>query len=178
MKTNFTFRHVDSDERARGYAEERIAKLERYFYRPLEANVVITQEKFRYQAEITLTGDGTVVTCKEESTDLLAALEQVLNKIEIQAQRHRDRFKRRKSPESPPREESARPAPEATSAGRPQIFRSNRFQPKPLSVDEAAILLQQNSDNFIVFRNSATEMINVLYRRRDGNFGLIEPDKV
>ena len=176
MKTNFTFRHAETDELARHYAQDRMDKLEKYFHRPLEANVVITLEKFRYQVEVTLAADGTVVTCKEESADLIAALEQVLSKIEIQAQRHRDRYKRRKIRDSEMREE-AEEAPVAAGVAQPQIVRSNRFQPKPLSVDDAAVLLRQNSDTFIVFRNAATERINVLYRRRDGNFGLIEPDK-
>jgi len=176
MKTNFTFRHAEGDEAARRFAQDRIDKLEKYFHRPLEANVVVTLEKFRYQVEVTLTADGTLVTCKEESADLMAALEQVMSKIEIQAHRHRDRFKRRKAREPETRVE-AEAEPAGAGLAHPQILRSDRFQPKPLSVDDAAVLLRQNTDTFIVFRNAATERINVLYRRRDGNFGLIEPDK-
>jgi len=173
MKTNFTFRHAETQEPARRYMQERLDKLEKYFHRPLEANVVITLDKHRYEVEITILADGTTLTGKDSAADLMSSLDLVADKLEVQAQRHRDRYKRRKGREPEAPAPAERPAGAAVE---PQIFRSERFQPKPLSVEEALILLRDNGDNFIVFRNAATELINVLYRRKDGHYGLIEPN--
>jgi len=175
MKTNFTFRHEETQEAPRRYAQERLDKLEKYFHRPLEANVVITLDKHHHEVEITILADGTTLTGKDSAADLMSALDLVADKLEIQAQRHRDRYKRRKGKEF----EAAPAAGDATPAGlsrEPQIIRADRFQPKPLSVEEALLLLRENGDTFIVFRNAATELVNVLYRRNDGHFGLIEPN--
>ena len=175
MKTNFTFRHAEPQEAARDYAQERLDKLEKYFHRPLEANVVITLDKHRYEVEVAIAADGTTLNGKDSAADLLAALDLVADKMEIQAQRHRDRYKRRKGKEFEPPAAGAAETPAGTGS-EPQIIRSDRFQPKPLSVEDALILLRDNGDAFIVFRNASTELVNVLYRRLDGHFGLIEPD--
>jgi putative sigma-54 modulation protein len=173
MKTNFTFRHAETQEPARRYLQERLDKLEKYFHRPLEANVVITLDKHRYEVEINILADGTTMTGKDTAADLMAVLDLVADKLEVQAQRHRDRYKRRKGKEV----EAPFPVePPTVASTEPQIIRSDRFQPKPLSVEEALLLLRENGDDFIVFRNAATELVNVLYCRKDGQYGLIEPN--
>ncbi len=175
MKVMVTFRHQDSEERLQEYVKQKISKLAKYFHRPVEANVVFSVEKFRHQAEITITADQTTFTGRETAGDAMSAFDLCLKVIEIQARRYRDRMKHRRGRE----EDDSVPegfAEDANSSAVPRIIKSDRYIKKPLSLEDALLLLRENHDDFLVFRNADSEKVSVLYRRKDGNFGLIEPE--
>jgi putative sigma-54 modulation protein len=177
MKVTVTFRHQDSDEKLQDYVNQKISKLAKYFHRPMETNVVFSVEKFRHRAEITITADQTTFTGRETAGDAMSAFDLCLKVIEIQARRYRDRMKHRRSRE----EDASVPAlaeyaEDSNSSAEPRIIKSDRYVKKPLSLEDAILLLKENHDDFLVFRDADSEKVSVLYRRRDGNFGLIEPD--
>jgi len=169
---------MDPDSAIRSYVEEKIDRLaKKYLQRPLEAQVILEAEKFRRTAEITLKAENSVLVGKEEQEDLRSAVDLVLDKLEIQAKKHREKYKNRKKSGLDEAHSFAvyrGRDEEGEQTGEPSIIRSDKFVPKPYSVEDALILLEGSRDDFMVFRDADSMGICVLYRRPDGNFGLIE----
>jgi putative sigma-54 modulation protein len=177
MNIKVTFRHLDSDESLREYAEQKIGRLKKYFHRPVESNVIFSLEKFRHNAEITITADQNRFTGTETASDPMSAFDLCLDKVEIQARRYRDKMKRHRVREENISEPDTEfPPGEQASATHPEIIKTDRYIAKPLSMEDALLLLRDNDDDFLVFRDADSEKVTVLYKRKDGNFGLIEPD--
>jgi putative sigma-54 modulation protein len=192
MRLELTARHFAIPAPVRKLAEERIARV----LRPLNdsavsAQVVITRDKTRFHAEVTLHARGEHFLHGEAiGRDAQTALGAAIDKVERQVLKLKSKWTERKRQAiSPAKAASATPRPERGAAvfgtgleqrdngGQPlRIIRARRYAVKPMSVDEAAIEVADGRDAFLVFRNSSTEEINVLFRRADGNLGLIEPE--
>jgi putative sigma-54 modulation protein len=192
MRLELTARHFTIPAPVRKLAELRLARV----LRPLNdsavsAQVVVTREKTRFHAEVTLHARGEHFLHGEATgRDAQTALSASIDKVERQVQKLKSKWTERKRQGiSPAKAASAMPRPERGAAafgtgleqrdngGQPlRIIRARRYAVKPMSVDEAAIEVADGRDAFLVFRNSSTEEINVLFRRADGNLGLIEPD--
>jgi len=175
MIVNVTFRHTDPIESLRAYAEEKITKLDKYLDSPGEAHIVLTVEKFRHQADITLSVDGTRIKAFEETGDMYSAIDQVMDKVEKQLKRYLSKIRDRRSEGG--REESLveEGEAEAISPDEEPVIEVEKLEAKPMDPEEAAMQLGFSNQEFMVFRNAKTNEINVLYRRKDGNLGLIEP---
>ncbi len=180
MQITTTFRHMESSEALKNYVEEKLERVQKYIDEPVVAQVFLTVEKIRHIAEITITAKGITIKASEETNDMYAAVDAVLDKIERQLRRYKEKIKEHK----PSSEESDRKVRksivEAESLGRkeePVIIKSKTFSIKPMSVEEAVMQMDLLHKDFLVFTDSATEDINVIYRRKDGNYGLIEPQK-
>jgi putative sigma-54 modulation protein len=180
MKVMVTFRHVRSTDALRQYAEEKIARLERYLHRPMEAHVILEVLKKTQRAEISLLANGKALFGEQETNDLYSAIDLALDKVERQVKKLASRKKARGVHSGHAGTASVRHqvlAPERSdSGGPPKVMRTRRVPAKPMSIEDAILEVERNKDEFIVFRNSTTEGLSVLYRRRDGNYGLIEPD--
>lgn len=179
MQISVTFRHVESSEALKDYAIRKLSKMAKYIDTPMEANVVLGIEKFRHQADITITGDGLKIKGREETGDMYSAIDLALEKIEKQLKRFRERPRAIKAGRNL-RTMAARlnvidaQATEAQQA--PAIIRSRSVEAKPMDIDEAVMQLKNGNDEILVFTNAQSTALNILYRRRDGNFGLIEPE--
>jgi len=178
MKVMVTFRHVRSTAALRSYAEEKIARLDRYLHRPMEAHVILEVVKKSHRAEINLIANGTALFGAEETSDLYSAIDLALDKVERQLKKLASRKKVHKAGRAASSGVRLHVlAAESTDAdGGRAVIRSRRVPAKPLSVDEAVLQMDRSRDEFFVFRDAATESLCVLYRRRDGNYGLIEPE--
>jgi len=177
MEITVTFRRMEPTESLRLYAVEKLSKIKKYLDSPLEAHVVLEVEKFRHMADVTLSVDGTWVKAVEETGDMYSAIDQVMDKIEKQVKRHLSRIKERRGETLRTGEalESAL-APEAVAPGADEpVIRVEKLVAKPMDPEEAAMQLSLSSQDFLVFRNPRSREINVVYRRRDGDVGLIEP---
>ena len=176
MDINVTFRHTEPIESLKAYAEEKIAKLDKYLDSPAEAHIVLTVEKFRHQADITLSVNGTRIKAFEETGDMYSAIDQVTDKVEKQLKRHLSKIRDRRSEGT--REETLVAEGESDTASAMEeesIIEVEKLEAKPMDPEEAAMQLGFSNQEFMVFRNAKTNEINVLYRRKDGNLGLIEP---
>jgi len=176
MDINVTFRHTEPIESLKTYAEEKIAKLDKYLDSPAEAHIVLTVEKFRHQADITLSVNGTRIKAFEETGDMYSAIDQVTDKVEKQLKRHLSKIRDRRSEGA--REETLVAEGESDTASAMEeesIIEVEKLEAKPMDPEEAAMQLGFSNQEFMVFRNAKTNEINVLYRRNDGNLGLIEP---
>lgn len=187
IKLFVTGRHLEITREVRNYVEEKIGKLTKYMDIVNEAHVVITHEKYRYLAEITiLAANGMSFSAKEETGDLLLSIDNTFEVLKRQvkkqkgkkfvAKRHRASSRNMKENLALEEENEDETTPVIDMGKKPEIIHTRKFAPKPMSVEEASDQMFLNNDNFIVFLNSQTNGVNVLYRRTDGNLGLIEPD--
>lgn len=174
MQINITFRHLDSSPGLKEYVNKRVSKLAKYFSGPVEAHVILKAEKFRQQAEVTLVGDGYNITGKEETADMYEAIDLVVAKLETQVKKLREKRKDRKRG-------GARELEVASFEGSPTTEEElpvevERVFVKPMSLEEALEQLKASGRDFLVFNNSETDSVNVLYRKGEGRFVLILPE--
>ncbi len=181
MQITVTFRHIESSDAVRDYATEKVAKvIGKYLRRPIEANIILSVVKREQRAEILVHASRFDITARESTGDLYSAIDLAVDKLESRLRKHKDRIYRRKgkqpaSGKSTPVRVDVIEAEEPESSGEPRIVESDSIPAKPLSVEDAILQLELNHDEFLVFRNSQSEEISVLYKRRDGNYGLITP---
>jgi putative sigma-54 modulation protein len=165
---------MEPTESLRNYAEEKISKLNKYLDFPLEAHIVLTVEKFRHIADVTLSLNGTRIKGVEETEDMYSAIDIVMDKIETQVKRHLSKIRRHRS-ENLKEGEVELPEDASTAPQDEPIIEVEKLNAKPMDPEEAAMQLGMSQQDFLVFRNSRSREVNVIYRRRDGNLGLIEP---
>ena len=158
------------------YAESKLAKLDRHLHETAQVELELSMERNpsiaeAHVAEATVWSKGPVVRARESATDMKASIDQLVGKLERQVKRTREKRRRflrqRPEPDEPALAESANEEP--------QIVRTKQFALKPMSPEEAVLQLELVGHDFFVFRSADTGEVNVLYRRRDGTFGLIEP---
>jgi putative sigma-54 modulation protein len=132
-------------------------------------------EKFRHIADIVLTGKNVHISAREDSEDMYSTVDLVWDKLEAQMRKVRDKDKsRRKGGSDSPRMDAGS-FDEEGGTRRPQIQKTDDFSPKPMIVEEAALQLESTDNEFLVFLNAENERVNVIYRRKTGDFGLIDP---
>lgn len=176
MEINVTFRHMEPSESLKKYAEDKISKINKYLDFPIEAHIVLTVEKFRRIADVTLNLNRTMIKGVEETEDMYSAIDQVMDKIEKQVKRYRDKLRKRRNESRKGEENLTGEMEEATDLmlDEPSIEREKLIA-KPMDPEEAAMQITMSQLDFLVFRNSVSKEINVMYKRKDGNLGLIEP---
>jgi putative sigma-54 modulation protein len=176
MRVEFTGRQTDVSAELRALAERKLRKLEKVLHGISDVHVVLEADKHRQKAEVSVRSPHLTLTAADESTDAGASLATVLEKLTRQAQRHMGKRIERKR-RGPSRATALWSGVLAAEPRRgPRVIRTRRFVVKPMTVDEAVLEVGGNDDGVVVFRNAATARVNVLYKRRDGNLGLIEPE--
>jgi putative sigma-54 modulation protein len=176
MQVSVTFRKVEASDTLRDYANEKLHRMKRYVEDPIEAHVVLSVEKFRHLAEVTINANGLVINGAEETGDLYSAIDMVVDKLETQIKKHRRKLRQRKGDGGARGQLKTSALAEAGLEEEiPQVITSEQVYAKPMDVDEAVMQLELANSEFLVFTNSKTKSINVLYRRKDGHYGLIEP---
>jgi ribosome hibernation promoting factor len=177
MNVTVTFRHVDPTPALRAYAEEKLERVKKYLRRPVDAHVILSVSKERHVAEITLKADHVTMVAQEETHDLYSAIDLALDKLEHQAQKlktkRRDHHRGEEHPEVTASVLAAEPP---AAGGARKVIHTQRVPAMPMSVEEAADELAASRGEFLVFTNAETRSLAVLYRRRDGDYGLIEPE--
>jgi putative sigma-54 modulation protein len=179
MQIAVTFRHMESSEAVRSYVEEKLAKVKKYIEEPIDAQVVLSvQKKINHKAEVTMVAKGLTMKSAEEKDDMYAAIDLMVDKIERQLKRYKEKLKRHKGSTAGQRKvEKAVIAAPSVDEGHenPEIIRSHSFFVKPMSVEEAVMQMDLLNKDFLVFTDDRSEEMNVVYRRKDGNYGLIVP---
>jgi putative sigma-54 modulation protein len=177
MQTNITFKNIESSDALKEYALKRLSKLDKYIDRTAEAHVVFSVEKRRHKAEITLTADGTVINAEEITDDLYAAIDMVMDKLERQLKKYKGKLQVKKTPSKPATSAPAEtPAPgRAAPRKKPRVVQEKDYDVKPMSIDDAVDEMNAGKLDFILFRNTSSKRLNLLYKRPDGELALIEP---
>jgi putative sigma-54 modulation protein len=165
----------------RRHAEEKLNKLQRYFDIIHSVEVTASLVRNWHVVEITVHADGVLLRGEEKSADMYTSIDLVVEKIERQLKKHKGKLihrqrdaARRSAGGSVSEESTALEAGEEEPGGR--LVRTKRFAVKPMAPEEAARQMELLGHDFYVFANSETEQVNVIYRRKDGDYGLIEPE--
>jgi putative sigma-54 modulation protein len=186
MRIDITGRHVEITPALRQLIERRLSRLERLLNdSAVSATAILTLEKYRHRAEIILHARGDkMLRGLGEGNAWNLSIRQAMEKVEQQAQKVKGKWTERKRSDT--RRRTARAPGTDGRAGRaepaerelpvPRVIRATRYAVKPMSVDDAAVRMEQTTEAFIVFRNPESETVSIVYRRKDGNLGLIEPD--
>ena len=181
MQINVVFRHMDQSDAIKEYAVEKLSKIKKYLDGPIDVNVVVSVEKIRQIVEVTFNINGFIVKGKEEAGDMFAAIDLVSSKISRQVQRYKGRLRQKKGATGIDENLQTSMPFDVLSVDHdqdesvPKIIKTANFMVKPMSPDEAIMQLNLMNNNFHVFRDESTDRINVVYRRDDGDYGLIEP---
>lgn len=180
MQIAVTFRHMESSEAVRNYVEEKLARVRKYIEEPIDAQVVLSvQKKIYHRAEVTMVAKGLTMKSAEEKDDMYAAIDLMVDKIERQLKRYKEKLKKHKGGNSSTQRRMEKAVISAPSVddedSAPEIIRSHSFSVKPMSVEEAVMQMDLLHKEFLVFTDDRSDEMNVVYRRKDGNYGLIVP---
>jgi putative sigma-54 modulation protein len=166
-------RHLEVTPALKSYAEKKIQRFDRYLSNISEAVVTLTVEKYRHKVEVLLKVNGVLIQAEGITGDVYSSIDEVAEKLERQIKKYKEKLVSHRKAEGKAGEAVA----EVPLAEAGRIIKNKRFELKPMSPDEAVMQMELLDKDFFVFTNDNSGSINVIYRRRDGNFGLIEPVK-
>ncbi|MGE6756568.1 ribosome hibernation-promoting factor, HPF/YfiA family [Corallococcus interemptor] len=204
MQLNITFRQFGASDSLKEYAREKVERVNRLLDRAGEAHVVLSLERHLHHADITIHSGAWILRGREKSDDMYASIDLAMDKIERQLRRYRDKLKSHHGKEKvhhrhdlvkvrhdvfevhEPEEaaEAASPAAQAAPAAAPapvaesgvaRLVRTTHLAIQSLSVDDAVMQMNLMNNDFYVFQNQQSQALSIVYRRKEGGFGLIEP---
>ncbi len=174
MKVNYTARHTNVTPDIRRYCEKRIKSLERILGHPIEADVLLSVEKYRQKVEINLKAKMTAFNTVEETHDMTSSLVGAFDHLEKRVKKEREKLRERKRRRV--RETGIFTSSAETEERPRRVIRSLSYSMKPMSLEEAIVQFEMSKNEILLFRTAGKENWAVLYRRRDGNYGLVEPE--
>ena len=179
MRLQVKGKNVDVSDSIRRYAEEKLAKLDRQLADPVRVELELTVERnpsiaANQVAEATVWTKGPTLRAREASTDMKASIDQLTEKLSRQIEHYRAKRSRRHVRGNGVAPGGSMSIPDSESGG-PRIVKTKQFAVKPMSAEEAALQLELVGHDFFVFRSDESGEVNVIYRRKDGGYGLIEP---
>lgn len=176
MQIAVTFRHLETDNGVRDYVKEKVKRLEKYIENPKEVHVVLSAEKFRNIAEITIVGEGVTLNSQGRDNDLYAAIDQMVDRMERQIRERRGKGRRKRPNLAPLKERVEETVPEGQEPGEiPPEIRRRRTLTKPMSLEEAVAQLRLSKNNILFFINSDSGQMNALTRLENGGVEWVEP---
>jgi len=175
MQTSVTFKNLDPSDHLKSYVGDKLDRFDKFLDNPAEANVVLAVEKFRHIAEINISGDRLSINGKEETVDMYSAIDMVLDKLEKQIKKNKEKIRERRSASKNRNRSMLDEVSNPPDEDIERQVKIRNIEYKPMDIEEAVLQMDLVEDNFLVFTNARSDQINVLYRRRDGHFGLIQP---
>lgn len=165
-------KNIDVTDALKDYVDKRVGKLEKYFEGIHDAQVTLIVEKDTHRVEVTLPVNGVIFRGEESTPDMYSSIDLVVDKLEKQIAKYKSKLSKKLHKNF---------ILEAVPVGHPeheepQIMKTKRFAIKPMQIEEAVMQMNLVGHNFYVFSNSETDEVNVVYKRKDGNYGLIEPE--
>jgi putative sigma-54 modulation protein len=179
MNLNIRGENLEVTKALREYVEKKLGRLDKYFDTPPHAaNVTLSVVRGQHNVEVTIALSGLLLRAEERQEDMYASIDLVVDKLERQIRKHKTKVNRKVLKEGGLRGlfvDNVAPAEEPEDEEDLQVVRTKRFTMKPMDVEEAILQMNLLGHNFFVFANMDTNEINVVYRRDDGKYGLIEP---
>ena len=174
MQLAFYGKNLDLTDALRNYVQHRLNKLDRYFHGAVPAaQVVLSIQREHQRVQVTIPFEGMILRAEEADPSMYAACDLVLDKLERQLRKHKTRSQRQRHHHLHAVDASVTRAETVEEEG---VVREKRFPLKPMTVEEAVMQMNLVGHDFFVFREATTESVQVLYRRRQGGYGLIVGD--
>lgn len=176
MKIKITGKNMDITDALKEITFKKIGKLDKYFQEDVDTNVTFSVEKNRQIIEVTINLPGTILRAEEYSDDMYNSIDKAVDVLEGQIRKYKTKLQKRYQNGETIRFENIEPMPKPKEEDIPKLVKVKRFAMKPMDAEEAILQMELLRHNFFVFMNGETEEVNVVYKRKDGNYGLIEPE--
>ncbi|WP_300462877.1 ribosome-associated translation inhibitor RaiA [Desulfobacula sp.] len=174
MQTTITFKKIDTSNALKSYVQKKLDKFDRMLESPAEAYIVLSVEKIRHIAEISITCDKLKIHAKEDSESMYSSIDALMDKVKSQIKKHKEKVKRHMSGNKQSiKDESIELDFPDNPITDPILIETIDY--KPMDIEDAVIELDSGKQSFFVFNNARTEQINVLYKHNNGKLGLIQP---
>ncbi len=175
MKISVRGKNIEVTPALEDYVEKKIGKLAKFFEEDVESQVVLSVTRGDHLVEATVFLSGLILRAEEATDDMYSSIDLVVEKLEKQIHKYKTRLNRRLRQTSL-KELNERYKDDQREEEEKRVVRTKRFAVKPMPVEEAVLQMDLLGHDFFVFANAETEDVNVVYRRKDGNYGLIEPE--
>jgi len=178
MNIQITGKRVDVTEAMKSYIEKKVSKATKTLRDVIEVMVTLRIERYHHIAEVAITADHLTIRGEGNTADMYTSIDMAFNRIEKQVNRYRDRLHDRRTPSPEKVREAKMTVYEHESMGaeeEPVVVKVDKIPVKPMALEEAVMEMDLLNQDFLVFKNAETDVVNVIYHRRDGNIGLIEP---
>ncbi|MGL4606549.1 MAG: ribosome hibernation-promoting factor, HPF/YfiA family [Eubacteriaceae bacterium] len=175
MKFTIYGKNMHVSEGLKETLKKKFSKFDRYFSQETEVYATFSKEKNYQMLEVTIPVGKTILRAEEKSDDMVTAIEEVVNKLEGQLRKHKTKLQKKHMDEAQRFQLDEIEEVEDPEEFEPKVLRTKKFAIKPMTVDEATLQMELLGHDFFVFLNGNTDDINVVYMRKDGNYGLIEP---
>lgn len=173
MRVKFTGKNINVTEALKDVISKKVSKLDKYFKQDVEAHSVLSVQKNIQKFELTIPFKGGILRAEEESNDMYKSVDLVVDKIERQIRKQKTKLQRKLQGESLV---FSFIQEEKQTKEEPKIVRTKKFAMKPMSSEEAILQMELLGHSFFVYMDGDTSDVNVVYKRKDGNYGLIEPE--
>lgn len=167
-------RNIEVTDALRDTIDKKLSKLDKYFHKEMEATVTLIVEKHTQTVEVMVPLSGRIVRAEESTGDMYTSIDKVIDVLEKQIRKQKDKLKDKKFNGETIRFENIEPINNQEEEGK--IKRVKKFSVKPMGEEEAVLQMELIGHDFFVFRNWETEEINVVYKRKDGHYGIIVPE--
>ncbi|AYD41266.1 ribosome-associated translation inhibitor RaiA [Clostridium fermenticellae] len=174
MEIKVTGKNIEVTEALRNIVVKKISKLDKYFNPDVKANITLSVQKNSQIVEVIIPFNGVILRGEEKNSDMYASIDLVIDKLEGQIRKQKTKLQRRNHGTS--LRFQFIPDIEEEHDEEPKIVKTKKFAIKPMSAEEAVLQMELLGHNFFVFENAEDEEVNVVYKRKDGNYGLIEPE--
>lgn len=179
MNIQFVGHNVEVTDALREVTEKKLNKLEKYFEKPINGNVTFSTQRNNRTIEVTIHLPGTILRAEETTDDMYASIDKAVDILERQIRKHKTKLQDKyREGQRTIRFENVMPLQEEEEEedDRPKIVRRKSFFVRPMHTEEAVLQMELLGHNFFIYRSDETDQVNVLYRRKDGNYGIIEPE--
>ena len=176
MNIQFVGKNVEVTDALKEVTEKKLSKLEKYFQESILGNVTFSTQKNNKTIEVTIDIPGTIIRAEETSDDMYASIDKSVDVLERQIRKYKTKLQKKYKEGQTIRFENVVPLQEEEN-DKPNIVRTKRFSVKPMNSEEAILQMELLGHNFFVFRDGETDQIGVIYKRKDGDYGLIEPQE-
>lgn len=175
MNMNYAGKNMEVTDALREVTEKKLSKLDKYFQKDIEGNVTFSTQKNRKIIEVTINLPGTIIRAEESSDDMYASIDKAVDVLERQIRKYKTKLQKRYQNGETIRFENVMPLPAEKDEDKPKLVKRKKFGLKPMSYEEAILQMELLRHNFFVFMDADTDDVSVVYKRKDGNYGLIEP---
>lgn len=175
MNITVSGKNMNVTDALRDTVEKKLEKLERYFNEDTKAQATVSVEKNRHIFEVTIPFTGAILRAEEVTEDMYNSIDNAVDVLERQIRKHKTKLEKQIHNGGTIKFENIKQLPQE-SESEPEIVKTKKFAIKPMDEEEAILQMELIGHSFFVFRNAETDEVNVIYKRKDGNYGLIEPE--